>query len=156
MSSRPLGLEKRVAKYLTVASALGLAFVAASAGIAQPASLRALCAFHASAAGLQGAGALRFERRCAASPVAAIVFADPACREAAQATIASTNASTRLDNLTGAQRQAGQECRIEHTMFDVNDAMLALIDASASHCGHTAAGLELMRASQRAMKGMGC
>ena len=145
-----------MAKILTVAGALGLTFVAATAGAAQPSGLRALCALHASAAGLQGAGARRFERQCAASPVAAIVFADPACRQAAQATIASANASTRLDSLTGAQRQAGEACRIERTMFDVNDSMLALIDASPSHCGHSAAGLELMRASQRAMKGMGC
>jgi len=145
-----------MANILTVAGALGLTFVAASAGVAQPSGLRALCALHASAAGLQGAGARRFDRQCAASPVAAIVFADPACRQAAQATIASAKASTRLDALTGAQRKAGEDCRIEHTMFDVNDSMLALIDASPSHCGHSAAGSELMRASHRAMKGMGC
>ena len=145
-----------MAKILTVAGALGLTLVAASAGAAQPSGLRALCALHASAAGLQGAGARRFERQCAASPVTGIVFADPACRQAAQATIASVNASTRLDALTGAQRRSGEDCRIERTMFDVNDSMLSLIDSSPSHCGHSAAGLELMRASQRAMKGMGC
>ena len=154
--SRVPGFEKRMIKILTVAGALGLSLLAATAGAAQASRLRALCAFHASAAGLQGAGAMRFERRCAASPVAAIVFADPACRQAAQATIASAQASSLLDALTGAQRQAGEACRIEHTMFDVNDAMLSLIDARPSHCGHSAAGLELMRASQRAMKGMGC
>ena len=123
---------------------------------AQPSGLGELCAAQARGAGLQGAAARSFARRCARSPFSAIVFADPVCRRVAQATMVSLGASARLGDLSAAQRGAGEDCRIEKTMFDVNDSMLALIDKSPSHCGHSAAGIELMRASQRAMRGMGC
>jgi len=138
---------------LTVAISFALLAGGASA---QSSGLRDLCLAHARDAGLVGAAAQRFERRCQASPMAAIVFSDPQCKKAAQATIASERASARLGSLSTAQRQSGEDCRIERTMLDVNDSMLGYIDASPSHCGHTAAGVELMRASQRAMKGMGC
>jgi hypothetical protein len=138
---------------VAIGSWLSLCAMTASA---QPSGLRDLCAAQARDAGFQGAAARRFERRCLSSPMAAIVFSDPQCRKAAEATIVSERASSRLGNLSAAQRQSGEDCRIERTMLDVNDSMLALIDNSSSHCGHTPAGIELMRASQKAMKGMGC
>jgi hypothetical protein len=134
-----------------VVSALFLGIASAHA-----AGLRDLCAANAREAGLQGGALNRFERRCVASPLAAIVFADPLCRKAAQETAISSAASTRLENLSRAQRRAGEDCAIEQTMLGVNDAMLALIDRSPSHCGHTSAGVELMRASQNTMRRIGC
>ena len=123
---------------------------------AHAAGLHDYCAADAREAGLQGGAAYRFERRCNASPLAAIVFSDPLCGKAAQETAVSRAASTRLGNLSPAQRRAGEDCAIEQTMLGVNDAMLVLIDRSPSHCGHTPAGVELMRASQNAMRRIGC
>ncbi len=142
----------KLSTILTTALCIGLV----SAASAEASGLRDLCAANAREAGLQGSAAHRFERRCVTSQPAAIVFSDPLCRKVAEQTAVSHAASTRLENLLPAQRQAGEDCRIEQTMFDVNDAMLALIDVSPSHCGHTPGGIELMRASQRAMKRIGC
>ena len=142
----------RSSAILATALCVGIASLAP----ARASGLRDLCAANANEAGLRGSAARRFEQRCVTSQPAAIVFSDPLCRRAARETAVSHAASTQLENLTPAQRRAGEDCRIEQTMFDVNDAMLALIDASPSHCGHTPAGVELMRASQRAMKAMGC
>jgi hypothetical protein len=123
---------------------------------AQPAGLRALCQARSGAAALEGSQARRFQRHCFQSPLARIVFADPECQRVAQATLQSESASAGLAGLSAAQRRAGEDCRFERMMLEINDAMLSLIDRSPSHCGHSAAGLELMRASQSAMKRMSC
>jgi len=138
------------------APTLALCIALASLVPAQASGLREVCASSAREAGLQGSAAQRFERRCMASQPAAIVFSDPLCRKAALDTSASRKAAAQLENLSAARRRSGEDCQIEKAMLDVNDAMLTLIDQSPSHCGHTSAGIDLMRASQQAMKRIGC
>jgi hypothetical protein len=81
---------------------------------------------------------------------------DGICARVEAATRISNAAEARLERLNAAQRRANEDCAIEQTMFEANEEIIALVEQSPTHCGHTEAGLELMRASLRAMKRIGC
>jgi len=81
---------------------------------------------------------------------------DGVCARVEAATRVSNAAEARLERLNAAQRRANEDCAIEQAMFAANEEIIALVEQSPSHCGHTEAGLALMRASLRAMKRIGC
>jgi hypothetical protein len=81
---------------------------------------------------------------------------DAICARVEAATHISNAAEARLERLNAAQRRANEDCPIEQTMFEANEEIIALVEQSPNHCGHTQAGIALMRASLRTMKRIGC
>jgi hypothetical protein len=116
----------------------------------------ALCAREARANGLHGHARREFQTHCLSATRSAEVLSDPSCQRVVEDTRISDAAEARLERLSVGQRRAGADCQIEKTMFDANEDMLALIERNPNHCGHSGAGLALMRASQRTMRAIGC
>lgn len=80
----------------------------------------------------------------------------PNCRRVEQDARAAAAAEAQLERLSPRQLRLGEHCRVEKTMLEADADMIDLIEQTPGHCGHTPAGLALMRASQRTMIAIGC